>query len=835
MRLAIAALSVAAVATLQGTGARAATPADYARAERIRSFDDRTLGGIVYPHWLGDGVRFTYLSRAPSEGARQVFLVDARSATRRPLFSVDALAIALGKAVRSKIDPDHLPSWHVIDDGRQLLATVDERNYLCALPALSCRAVTSASQPPVAMAPSWATRSPDGKWDAFVWNFNLYIRPASLPIPDGAAKPVIDDGDGNAHFGLAYDYYGFQPSRQRAGCDNPAPPGPVDTTPATFEPPPPGSIALTTDGDHLYSYGPRWKGGAEVATLDSDRYRPTKAAITWSPDSKRLVIRREDIRGVGVYPLYSSTSNQPVNHSYYFAAPGAAHVPQYDLYIADVARRTAYKIDTPPNGMVDAADGERWSADSRRLLTVGATRDFKTVTINDVDPDTGKAKTLISETSDTYARLSSRLDVTNVAVDDRSGDIFRYSEKDGWGHLYRYSSDGKLMNQLDKSETVFSEIVHVDSDARQIYFTAWGGQASNLYYRHFYRIGFDGTGLTPLTPKAGDHNIRWFPNGEYFLDTFQSVDRPPVTVVRSRDGKIVQTVSTGTDAPLRAIGWRPAEEFSVKARDGKTDLYGILYKPHDFDPTKRYPVIVNIYPGPQIGSISDWRFQGADNFGPREDEDRPITHGEGMSQSLAELGFIVIKVNSLGTAERSKAFEDFTYRNVIDNGLPDQIAALRQLAARYPWLDLDRVGITGHSGGGFAAAAAMLTHPEVFKVGVAESGNHDFRTYGWYWGEMYQGPLKTEADQALYAKQANLTYAANLKGKLMLVHGDMDCNNPPAQTLRLADALIQHDKPFDLLMVPEAGHQLPSYVMRRAWDYFVTNLTARLSPATHAD
>jgi dipeptidyl aminopeptidase/acylaminoacyl peptidase len=250
-----------------------------------------------------------------------------------------------------------------------------------------------------------------------------------------------------------------------------------------------------------------------------------------------------------------------------------------------------------------------------------------------------------------------------------------------------------------------------------------------------------------------------------------------------------------------------------------------VFRPHDFDPTQRYPVVVNIYPGPQVGSVSPvWRFQGGDNFGPRENVDRPITHGEGLSQALAELGFVVIKVNALGTAQRSKAFADFTYGNVIDNGLPDQVAAIRQLAARYPWFDADRVGIVGHSGGGFAAAAGLLTHPETFKVGVAESGNHDFRTYGWYWGETYQGPLMTADDAARYARQANLTYAANLTGKLLLIHGDMDCNNPPAQTLRLADALVQQQKSFDLLLIPEAGHQLPAYSMRRAWDYFLVNL-----------
>ncbi len=808
---------------LAATAVLGARPEDYLRAERIRSFDDRTLGGLVYPHWLPDGVQFTYLSRSSAEGAGTVFLVDPRANAKRPLFTTDALATALSAASGGKVDPQALPSWQLVADGGQLVIALSGTTYICSTSPMACQSGLGGLQTPGGLVPDWATRSPDGKWDAFVWNYNLYIQPVSTPSSVKTGHLTVSDGDGNAHFGEYSDDYGFKPTGQRAGCDYPAPMGPVDTTPPAYEAPPPGSIALTTDGSRLYSYGPRWKLGAEVATLDADRYRPTKAAITWSPDSSRFVVRREDIRGVGIYPLYSSTSDHPIDHSYYYAAPGADHVPQFDLYVADVAKRTAYKVDVPANGVLDTAEGEIWSPDSRRLLVGNSARDFKTATLYAVDPAMGSARPLITETSDKYVRMNSRGD-PNIAVDDKSGDLFWFSERDGWGHLYRYSSDGALKNQLDKGNTVFADIIHIDGVGRQVYFTAWGTEAANPYYRQFYRINFDGTGLTLLTPEAGDHQIRWFPRGGYFLDTYQSVDKPPVTVVRALDGRIAQTVSRGSDAPLRAIGWQPAETFTVKARDGVTDLYGIMYKPHDFDPAKRYPVIVNIYPGPQMGSVGDWRFQGADAYNPREDETERVTHGEGMSQSLAELGFIVVKVNSLGTAERSKAFEDFTYRNVIDNGLPDQIGALRQLAGRYPWLDIDRTGIFGHSGGGFAAAAGMLTHPEMFKVGVAEAGNHDFRTYGWYWGEKYMGPLKTEADHELYSKQANITYAGNLQGKLLLIHGDMDCNNPPAQTLRLADALIRRDKPFDMLIVEESGHQLPPYAMRRAWDYFVTNL-----------
>jgi dipeptidyl aminopeptidase/acylaminoacyl peptidase len=809
-----------------------ATLQDYARAERIRSFDDRTLGGIVFPHWLTDGVRFTYLSRSLAEGAGTVFIVDPRSASKQPLFTSAALASALSAVSRSKVDPESL-SWQFIGEGNQLAVSISGIAYICTLPAISCQPAAKSQSANRFLEPVWATRSPDGKWDAFMWNYNLYIRPARLPVPGTASKPFASDSDGNAHFGAYGDDYGFHPSAQRLDCDSPAPPGPVDTRPPAYMPPPPGSIALTKDGSKLYAYGPRWKMGDEVATLDSDRYRPTKAAITWSPDSRRLVIRREDMRGVGSYPLYSSTSNHPIDHSYYYAAPGAAHVPQFDIYISDIATRRTYKADVPPNGTIDTAEGEVWSKDSKKLFVANSARDFKTARLFTVDPATGAARPLIKETSNTYVRMSSRGD-PNIALDDRSGDIFWYSERDGWGHVYRYDANGILKNQVDKGPFVTADIIHVDSEHRLLYFTTWGSEAANLYNRHFYRINFDGTGLTALSPEPGDHDISWFPNSGYFLDTYQSVDRPPVTIVRSMDGAVVQTVSRGTDAPLRAIGWHPAEQFSVKARDGKTDLFGILYKPTNFDPNKHYPVIVNIYPGPQIGSVEHWRFQGGDNFGPREDESEAITHGEGMGQALAELGFIVIKLNALGTAERSKAFEDFTYANVIDNGLPDQIAAVRQLARRYSWIDSDRVGIFGHSGGGFAAAAGMLTHPEFFKVGVAESGNHDFRTYGWYWGEMYMGRLVTAADNALYQKQANYTYAANLKGKLLLIHGDMDCNNPPAQTLRLADSLIRHDKPFDLLLVGEAGHQLPPYAMRRAWDYFVDNLAAGGgTPRTH--
>ncbi len=452
--------------------ARAATPADFERAEKIRVFDDRTLGGIVYPHWLSDGIRFTYLSRAAAEKPGTVYLVDPIAASKRVLFDANELGAALSKASGSQIDPMALSSWRLTGDERGLTITVSGKRYACALVSVTCE-LSIITTPTV---PDWATRSPDGKWDAFVWNYNLYVRSATN---DEGGEPAADDGDGNSHWGLVYDYYSFQPTGQRAGCDNPAPAGPIDATLPAYQAAPSGAIALTTDGTSLYNYGPRWKGGAEVSTLDADRYHPTKAAITWSPDSRKLVIRREDFRGVGVYPLYSSTSNQPVDHSYYYAAPGAEHIPQYDLYIADLASRSARKIDVPANSSVMRPDGEQWSRDSRRLLAVGGDRFLKAVTLYAIDPETGRVRTLIRETSNIYVRMSSTLSDTLVATDDATGDIFWYSERDGWGHLYRYGPDGTLRNQVDTGQNVFSQIVHVDSARKQLYFTAWGREAAN--------------------------------------------------------------------------------------------------------------------------------------------------------------------------------------------------------------------------------------------------------------------------------------------------------------------------------------------------------------------
>jgi dipeptidyl aminopeptidase/acylaminoacyl peptidase len=812
---------------------------DYLRADRLRSLDSQTLGGQVSPVWMHDGVRFYYQSHANHEQPGTYFVVDPRIAQRRPLFDANRVAASLSQLSGSTIDPAHLPPWLLLRNDAEIALSLGPRQYLCDLQTSSCRNVDTATrlQFRSKSVPDWAVRSPDGKWDAFIWNHNVYIRPAALDSMEGGPIPLPSESvtGGNSKFGTALEHsmVHFQPTGQRSGCDGGAALGEFTESPE-FHGSPDGSEALTSDGEALWSYGRRWKGGAEVATLDADRYRPTHGTFAWSPDSTKLLTRREDIRDVGIYPLYSSTSVRPIDHSYYYAGPGDTAIPQFQFYILDVVKRTGTKVDLPPIGLVLRPGTAEWSQDSRELYILSSDRPSKEARLSLVDSITGKAKTIIREDSSTFVEMSNGDEDTIVAVANAGSDIFWFSERDGWGHLYRYSKNGALKNQLERGAYSVAELIRVDDRRREVYFTAWAKEAGIPYYRHLYRINFDGSGLTHLTKEPGDHFIRRIGTSDFFLDTMSSIDSPPVTVVRRSDGSRVMQVSRGTDDALRGIGWRPAETFTVKARDGTTDLYGVMYRPSNFDSSKQYPIITNIYPGPFMGSVGrTWSFQGADNHPSEDGDNTKVTHGEGMGQSLAELGFIVIKLDALGSARRSKAIQDYFYGHVIDNGLPDQIAAIKQLAQRYPWIDITRVGIFGHSGGGFAAGAGMLLYPDFFKVGVSESGNHDFRTYGWYWGEKYQGRLNTAGEATAYEAQANYQYARNLKGKLLLIHGDMDCNNPPAETLRLVDALIKEQKDFDMLIVPDAGHQLPSYAMKRAWDYFTRYLNGEEPPTDY--
>ena len=440
-----------------------------------------------------------------------------------------------------------------------------------------------------------------------------------------------------------------------------------------------------------------------------------------------------------------------------------------------------------------------------------------------MDTRTGATRTVVTETGPTFVELTLRTGgVPNWRLVNSNRELVWFSERDGWGHLYLYdATTGELKNRITSGAWLVADLLRVDEAGRWVYFIGMGREEGDPYYRHLYRARLDGSAIQRLTPEEADHNIRVSPSGEYFVDSYSTRLTEPVTVLRGPDGRVLMTVEEADFGPLLAAGWKWPTPFSVKARDGLTDLYGFLYFPTDFDPAKKYPVIDYIYPGPQTGPIG---FRSA-NAGPR-----------GNGHAMAELGFIVFTIDALGTPFRSKAFHDSYYGNMGDNGIPDHIAALRQLSRIYPQLDLDRVGIYGHSGGGFSSTDALLRYPDFFKVAVSSAGNHDNRSYDYTWGEKYQGVLERNDDGTdNFDSQANQKLAKNLEGKLLLMYGTLDDNVHPNATLLLVDELIEHNKDFDMLVMPNRNHGFAGepYVIRRTWDYFVEHLLGVTPPENY--
>jgi dipeptidyl-peptidase-4 len=399
-----------------------------------------------------------------------------------------------------------------------------------------------------------------------------------------------------------------------------------------------------------------------------------------------------------------------------------------------------------------------------------------------------------------------------------SNEVIWYWHRPEWGHLYLYDlQTARLKNPVTSGEWNVLQVLRVDPKERTVFFLGSGREPGDPYFRHFYRVKLDGSGLKPLSPEDADHQISVSPSGRYFVDVYSKPDVPPVSLLRDAQGRIVMTLETADISRLVATGWKPPIQITVKARDGKTDLYGLLFRPTSFDSTRKYPIINRIYPGPQTGSVGSRSFSAA-----RSD-----------AQAIAELGFVVVSIDAMGTPMRSRSFHAAYYGNMGDNGLPDQVAGMKELGARYSWIDLERAGIYGHSGGGYAAATAMFRYPDFFKVGVSQAGNHDNAFYEDDWAEKWQGLLVKNPDGTTnYDNQANQLLAKNLKGKLLLAHGTMDNNVPPYGTMQVVDALIKANKDFDLLLLPNRTHGFGNepYMVRRRWDYFVRHLLGAEPP-----
>ncbi len=582
-------------------------------------------------------------------------------------------------------------------------------------------------------------------------------------------------------------------------------------------------IQLTTDGVEDFGY----------ATNNAGWVKRDAPVVSWSLDSKKIATFQHDGRGVSSMYLVRTTVGEPELEAWRYPLPGDSVIFRIHRVVIEVEGPNAprvIRLDMPPDAhrsMVNdhVACGNRvcdllWYPDASAVAFVSSSRDHKQAWVRVADASTGQVRTLFEERSETQIGDASAGE--NWHVLPESNELIWWSERDNWVHLYLYDlTTGQMKNRITTGDGNVVDIVRVDEQARMIYFTGQGKEhGRDPYFQHLYRIGFDGRGETLLTPEDANHTISMAPNGESFVDSYSTPTTPPVTVLRDTSGDVRMQLEQADISHLLATGWHPPTPIRMKGRDGTTDIYGLMYTPTKLDSTAKYPIIDYIYPGPQSGSVGSRSFTTA-----RRDH-----------QALAELGFVVVAIDGMGTPGRSKAFHDAYYGRIGDNTIPDLVAGIRQLAGRYPWIDIDRVGIWGHSGGGFATAAAMFRYPDFFKVGISESGNHDNRNYEDDWGERYQGMLTRQGDTDDYAEQATQTHAANLKGKLMLAHGGMDSNVPPYNTYLVVDALVKANKDFDLVIFPNAEHGFgvdTNYMMGRRWDYFVRHLLGAEPPADY--
>ena len=743
-----------------GAQTRTLTADDYAHAERFLGYSANPLLDHAVTRVVWlDDGRFWY--RDHDAGGDHFLTMDAADGRPQPAFDQARLAAALAKASDKPVKADKLPvtGFSVAADGGFDIE-LRGTHYLCDPTLDGCvKQVAKGGDEPGVL-------SPDEKSEAFIRDWNLWLRDVA------SGKETQLTRDGATDYGYATDNAGW---------------------------------------------------------THSDR-----AILVWSPDSSKIATFQQDQRKTGSMTLVSTKVGHGDVETWKYPLVGDKDITMIERVVIDVPTHKVVRLQMPPDqhrstqcddvSCFGGWEDVQWAADGTSLAFASSSRDHKDVWLRIADPVTGAVREVMHEHVPTW--FESGINAINWRYLSASDEILWWSQRNGWGNLYLYDADtGKLKHAVTSGEGNVTEVAHVDPASRSVWFEGVGRTAGvHPYYRQLFKVGLDGGTPVLLTPEAADHTVSLSPDGTYFVDAYSTALVPPVTVLRrGADGGTVATVAKGDLTRLKAAGWVPPQSFTVKARDGKTELYGMLFKPTNFDASKKYPIVDYIYPGPQTGSVRGYGFSAA----------------RGDHQALAELGFIVVAIDGMGSQPwRSKAFHDAYAGKIADNTLPDQVAGLKQLGARYPWIDLERVGIWGHSGGGNATAGAMFHYPDFFKVGWAESGNHDNRNYEDDWAEKWQGLLVTDADGTTnYDKQANWAFAKNLKGKLMLTHGTLDDNVPPSNTLLVAKALIEANKDFDLLMIPNAHHGYGAatpYVMRRRWDYFVRNLAGNTPPDNYA-
>lgn len=766
---------------------------------------------VVDPHFLKNSKQFWYVYETPS--GKNWYIVDPAKATKRLLFDPVKVAAAATEIVRDPFDAQHLPI-------RNLRFNEAETGFTFEI--TSSVDMTPAEQQEYKQQETVLEREPDNKQDqkkkihylyydiatANVSEIPDYKRPKGNPSwanvsPDG--KTVLFTRD--------YDLYWMSGEDMEKAKKNEK-----DSTITEHR--------ITTDGEEFFAWGGR---GYSVVNTDVEKNRGKRAGawVIWSPDGKTFAMERTDYRKVGDLWVINNTSTpRPTLESYKYHMPGEANAPQSYLYLFDTQTKKPRMVDISAfkDQTFDINQKRRekklrdnliqpsavWMGDDTKFYLTRTSRDMKKIDICTVDAATGIVTPIVEE------RLNSSMETRPIWLLNGGKEFIHWSQRTGWANLYLYNADGTLKNKITDGDFHCESVLGVDEASRTLYFLANGiEKGENPYYSHIYSIGLDGKNMKRLNEQDFEHQLSLNDENNYFIDNYSRVNTVPVSVLYDNTGRKIMDLEQADLSLLFASGYKFPEIFRFKAADGITDMWGVMYKPFNFDSTRLYPIIEYVYPGPQTEANNT-------AFSARMDR----------TDRLAQFGFIVITLgNRGGHPSRSKWYHNYGYGNLRDYGLADKKTAVEQLANRYPWIDRSKVGIHGHSGGGFMSTAAVLVYPDFFKVAVSSAGNHQNNIYNRWWSEKHHGVLEKVDDKGdttfIYNIAKNADVAQNLKGKLMLFTGDIDDNVHPANTLTVVKALIENRKRFDMMILPGQRHgfgDMTEYFFWRMGDYFSENL-----------
>lgn len=806
------------------------TKSNYQLAER---FSPEKLKRMVFstsvnPNWLMSGDQFWY-SYETSEGTN-FYLVDLDKKTKKPLFNNHEMARMLTLITKDPYDWQHLPA---------IKPKFKKNDAVFQFDVTSTQ--DEAQKPDADKEKKGSEKAKKPKKKVFHLEYNistgeLYeIKDWKEEKADPRWANISPNGE---YIIFARDYNLYWMDKENYLKAKNEEEGKKDSTIVEHQ--------LTTDGEQYYSYG----GGYTANFNDSEKKRKEEsekrfgARVLWSPDSKKFAIERSDSRKVKeLWVINSLSEPRPTLETYKYQMPGEEEAPQDELWVFDMDKKEGKKYDIErfkdqtlsvhgailnnKDRIPDYVPTTWLSKSSNKVYFSRISRDLHKNDFCVLNLDSGEVKVLIEE------RLNTYIDTKNVHLVDNGNEIIYWSERDGWAHLYLFDGNGKLKNQITSGPWHVEDIVSVDEKNRVIYFVANGREPNeNPYYQHLYKINFDGSAMQLLSPgNYTSTGLTGFRGGSramsdthrYFVNNYSRVNTTPKSEIRDNFGRLVLELETADLSNLFAAGYQFPEVFKEKAADGITDLYGVMYKPFDFDSTIKYPLIEYVYPGPQTEAVN-------------------ISFSANMDRTdrLAQLGFVVITLgNRGGNPARSKWYHNYGYGNLRDYGLADKKYVAEQLADKYDFIDIDKVGITGHSGGGFMSTAALCQYPDFFKVAVSSSGNHENNIYNRWWSEKHHGVKevieKENEIKFIYEIEKNTQLAKNLKGKLLLTTGDIDNNVHPGNTIRMANALLRANKRFDFFLMPGQRHGYGDETEYFFWlkgDYFCRHLIGDFSIST---